>query len=155
VSANTELSELALDVVFDWCVPAASEGRLRQSFPASSFLELTDEERKEFGDADWDECWRIDTDKGLILYSVTRSKHQINTCDCDPKTASASFINRLKSIGARDIAVEDQDEGWKRIDGIVDVASDLIVPVIFVCEIENPVAGFFSSAWLMRKNSNA
>ncbi len=157
MSANTELSELALDVVFNWCIPAASEVRLQQSFPATSFLELTEKEKKEFEGAieDSDECWRVASDRGLILYTITGAKHQINISDCDPKPAVDSFMARLANIGARDISINDQKKGWKRIDGIKDLGGGLIVPVIFVCELENPEAGFFSSAWLMRKNNNA
>lgn len=146
-----DTTEVAMDALFNLCVPLVSEGGLPVKFREDLLVPLTMDELEE-NDIDADaKGWWIKSANSSILMTWNGESRVIVTTDGDPAVAARAYRAKLSQAGGRVSNEQDFAEGHYGISGEIDVSSKLYVVVNLAIGKADDAAGFYGSATLWER----
>jgi len=141
------ITELALEVVFGACLAAVSGGEFEQTFPSERIISLSASERVEYGVADGDAAYRIETDVGLVVIQQIEGYCRVITGEGDPEKARERFKERLMAFGGYLPQGEGLQDTLNTTFGKIDIADGEYIAISFTAS----TAGFFASSFRMKQ----
>jgi len=92
---------LALAAFYGLCVPGVSSGKIKQTFPTTSLIPLTEAQRREYAGAikDQDTAFRVKSDDHFVLVTTKESHCHVITGNGDTQAARDAFVVSLKNAG--------------------------------------------------------
>lgn len=145
-----DMTEVAMDALFNLCVPLMSEGALKVTFREDLLVPLTMDELDENEIEDDAKGWWIESADGPFLMTCNGERRAIVTTDGDPSAAQHAYRARLSQARGR-ISNEYDDAEGHGISGEIDISPKLYVVVNLATRKGPDAAGFYGSATLWER----
>jgi hypothetical protein len=148
------LTVLAMQALFELCVPGASQGRMEKTFPSDLLQPLTTDEAKAIqpkgAEPDTEE-YRVASKDGFILLDVTDRHCAVTTGRGNTDAAAAAFRSSLDSAGGHEVHLAAPGKGLTQINGEIPEDKGDAIVLVFSAEsgTEN---GFYGSAFSVHKD---
>jgi len=146
-----DTNEIALDALFQLCVPLVSEGALPVTFRQDLVVPMTMDEQDEEGVDDDAKGWWIKSAEHAIIMTWNGKTRAIVTGDGDPAGALRAYRARLSRAGGRVSNEQDYEAGHYGISGEIDASPKLYVVVNIAISKASDAAGFYGSATLWER----
>ena len=151
--ASAPVVGMALAAFFHLCVPIASNGEIKQTFPMESIVEFTDAEKGEYKDAVTGpgEFKHVLSKDGFIILNTEGPYCRIYTGDGEPRLFKQAFLEALKTAGGKVEATLTPAPDAETLSALIPLAGTKDVAIAFTIPLEKDAKGFFVSAFLVEK----